>query len=599
MNKFTITLIIIGLFTGFYIYTHHKKSTSTVLNVINATTFQIDLNSNGVFDDGETVCVPNIKTFSLDLFEQELSKAKGISFEDAIAMGYLTEEYSKNLLFLTPVKVKLQKHKTHDCQYGEIFIEDENYSDKLYNQGYALKNGRFNDEAYNKKLEQAKKLKLVILNLKSSKYHTLRCEYGLQSSDYVIIPKNQLFKGTKPCNFCSLKKKTKIIQTKSIDTLTEQDNIKLVLTDYVTNLKPNRNCEIEPCISLLKAINNAQVSIDMALYGWEDIPKLTEAIKNAQIRGVMVRVVYDETSSDENYYSETSKLIDLSDVATSDRNLFSNTTSNKLMHNKFIIFDNETVMTGSMNYSEKGLSAYNADAVVFINSKEIAELYTAEFEQMLSGKFHNEKSSTGLNNTFEINNTKIKVYFSPYDKIVQKIIPIIDSAQSYIYVPAFIITHEEFANALLRAKKRNLDVKIILDATSVSNKASKHKHLRNNGINLKTENYAGKLHSKSLIIDNKFIIVGSMNFSQNGENKNDENVLVIENTNLATAYRDYFRNLWNAIPDEWLNANPRAESEESIGSCTDGVDNDFDGLIDSDDDSCKSYSKQPLAELGT
>ena len=82
MNKFTITLIIIGLFTGFYIYTHHKKSTSTVLNVINATTFQIDLNSNGVFDDGETVCVPNIKTFSLDLFEQELSKAKGISFED-------------------------------------------------------------------------------------------------------------------------------------------------------------------------------------------------------------------------------------------------------------------------------------------------------------------------------------------------------------------------------------------------------------------------------------------------------------------------------------------------------------------------------------
>ena len=36
------------------------------------------------------------------------------------------------------------------------------------------------------------------------------------------------------------------------------------------------------------------------------------------------------------------------------------------------------------------------------------------------------------------------------------------------------------------------------------------------------------MHSKSMIIDDKFLIIGSMNFSYNGENKNDENTLVLQ-----------------------------------------------------------------------
>ena len=62
-----------------------------------------------------------------------------------------------------------------------------------------------------------------------------------------------------------------------------------------------------------------------------------------------------------------------------------------LMHNKFVVFDNKTVYTGSMNFSPTGTSAYDVNNVVIINSKNIAELYTKEFEQMLDGKFHTKK----------------------------------------------------------------------------------------------------------------------------------------------------------------------------------------------------------------
>ena len=164
-----------------------------------------------------------------------------------------------------------------------------------------------------------------------------------------------------------------------------------------------------------------------------------------------------------------------------------------------------------------------------------------------------------------------------------------NDAEKYVYVPAFLITHKDFADALIKAHKRGADVKIIIDANSTSTRNTKHQVLRQNGIRLKTENYAGKMHMKSIIIDDKYFIAGSMNFSNSGENKNDENMVIVENPALAKKFKEYFLYIWQKIPDIYLKQNARAESPESIGSCNDGVDNDFDGLIDSADPACKYY----------
>ena len=163
----------------------------------------------------------------------------------------------------------------------------------------------------------------------------------------------------------------------------------------------------------------------------------------------------------------------------------------------------------------------------------------------------------------------------------------IDRAQKYIYIPTFIITHDELANSLINAKNRGVDVKIIVDATNINSSRSKVKILRNADIPLKIENYAGKIHSKSIIIDNKYIIAGSMNFTNSGENKNDENSLIIEDYKLAKYYKGFFEYLWEKIPNKYLKQNPPAEGKLSIGSCTDGIDNDYDGKIDMNDENCK------------
>jgi len=140
---------------------------------------------------------------------------------------------------------------------------------------------------------------------------------------------------------------------------------------------------------------------------------------------------------------------------------------------------------------------------------------------------------------------------------------------------------------LIAAKKRGVDVRIIIDALNASVEHSKHKELRNGGILVKTENYAGKMHSKSMIIDDKYTVVGSMNFSYSGENKNDENLLVIQNPQMTKAYKEFFLYQWDRIDDKWLKLNARAEGKDSIGSCSDGLDNNYDGLTDMEDPACR------------
>jgi phosphatidylserine/phosphatidylglycerophosphate/cardiolipin synthase-like enzyme len=206
---------------------------------------------------------------------------------------------------------------------------------------------------------------------------------------------------------------------------------------------------------------------------------------------------------------------------------------------------------------------------------------------MLAGKFHNKKQKLNMNNKFDIQDCTLEIYFSPKDKQSNQIINYISHAEEYIYVPALLITHSKIVTELINAHRRGVDVKIILDANSTSTKHIKYNTLRNSGIPLKMENFAGKLHTKTMIIDDKYLITGSMNFSNSGENYNDENTIIITNDKFAKFYKNFFMYLWTVIPDKYLKYNPPAESKESLGSCFDGVDNNFNGKIDFQEPLCK------------
>ena len=571
INKIVSSLIILTLFGGFCIFELIQNSEKAVVKIISPTIVELK---------NETICIPDVETFTSNVFQnqKDLEKKYKINPQDALKLGYLTDNFAENFLLDKSVKIKYTGQETQDCKFADLYVNKQSYKEHLINSGFDLR-GEF---SYN--LKKAQKLNLVILNHKSNKYHKLDCKYGLVAHDAVLLPEKQLSKNAKPCKFCHVKqtnkhtKKLKQLEIPNYPQAISNGNIKMYLTDLTTKLKPDKKCSSVACKEILNQINSSKSSIDIALYGWDNIEEIQNAIINAKKRNVRLRVVYD--TSEKSYYPNIHTIVKLADVSSTD-------TPKILMHNKFMIFDNKTVATGSMNFSFTDFSGFNTNSLFIINSPEIASIYEEEFEQMLNGKFHQAKSKV-KHKTITIGKTNITPLFSPKDKIITThIIPLIEKSSKYIYIPAFVITHDEFAQSLLRAKNRGVDVKIIIDATNTHASRSKVKYLRNSGLPIKVENYAGKVHSKSIIIDDRYVVAGSMNFSNSGENKNDENVLIIEDSRLASYYKGFFNYLWTKIPDKYLKQGVRAEGKYSIGSCSDGIDNNFDGKVDKDDIGCR------------
>lgn len=529
---------------------HPKEKEYYVREVISPTEF--------ILDNGEIFKVKGLESFDpyFSSRNKELASKLNLSEEEAFVTGNLGKYWARNILEGRKINI-----------YGsEIIYHKFNYRSIFMNSPYCIKDGRFvNSKASEKVIKTVKRTNYRILNLETDKVYPI-------SPDF--IPENYIvIKGGYK------KKKKKHTEKKTEHTTTiELKDFKLLLTDFTQKLKPDRKCSSNICKEILSNINQAQSSIDIAIYGYSSVPAIEQAIKNAQQRGVKIRLVHDMDSKGNNIYENTLNLAKLIQNTQSDRN---SKEASFIMHNKFYIFDNKTVITGSANLSHTDMSGYNSNAVVVINSEEAANIYRREFEQMYEGRFHSVKTS--MNKTSNI-------YFSPQDKtITNGVLPLIKGAKNYIYIPAFIVIENRIIEELISAKKRGIDVRIIADALNASAGHSRVKDLRENGVPVKIENYAGKMHSKTMIIDDKYLLLGSMNFSYSGENRNDENFIILANPEAAKFYKSFFLYLWDKIPDKWLKYYPKAEGLDSVGSCSDGIDNDYDGLIDSADEGCATH----------
>jgi len=330
---------------------------------------------------------------------------------------------------------------------------------------------------------------------------------------------------------------------------------------------------------LVKIIENAKSEISFAIYGLRGQDEILQALIKAKNRGVKVRGVVDSDTHGENYYSDTHLLYKNFKIVSDEKSY--------IMHNKFFVIDSLIVWSGSSNISDTGTGGYNANNSVVISDANIAAIYLKEFSQMFyEKKFHNKKEPLTYEN-IQTQDSLVSIYFSPKSKTYENgIEKLIKNARRHIYIPVFYLTHKELSEQLIKAKNRGVEIKIILDATAARNKYSMHTYLRENGIDVKVENFGGKMHAKSVIVDDEFIVSGSMNLTKAGNDKNDENTIIIKNKKLAIEYKSYFLKLWESIPNKYLQKDPNPESLESGNSCKDGIDNDFDHRIDEKDSSC-------------
>lgn len=543
---------------------------STVFIIPHDKIFRVDdvISSNEFVLNNNTYKLKNIETFDTTFTSRnkELAKSLNITENEAFVLGNLAKYWTSNLM---------KGRKVYRVNNDDLIFLKYSYKHKFENSGFCIVNSKpYSNILFENKLNLVRKANFKILDLDTNILYSYKDPQIRELKNYIVLRYSQ----TKKLETIPAKNKTEKLKQ-----ILDKGDIKIFVSDSTTNILPSRHCSDSICKEILHNINNAQKTIDMAIYGYSRVPQIEQAIESAIKRGVKIRLIYDIDSNNKNIYPNMDILTKLIPSSVNDGN---SQDAKYIMHNKFYIFDNKTLITGSANLSNTDMSGFNSNSIVVINSENLAKIYKQEFDQMYNGNFHSEKISTP-NPEIIINENKIRPYFSPQDKaITNAVLPLIKNAKSYIYIPTFVLTEKRVTQELINAKNRGVDVKILIDALNASIKHSKHNELRLNGIPVKTENYAGKMHSKSMIIDDKYTIIGSMNFSYSGENRNDENLMVIENEQIATFYKNFFLYQWSKIDDKWLRHNIRAEGKDSIGSCTDGIDNNYDGLIDSEDLGC-------------
>ncbi len=199
-----------------------------------------------------------------------------------------------------------------------------------------------------------------------------------------------------------------------------------------------------------------------------------------------------------------------------------------LMHNKFCAIDSTYVWTGSWNPSQEMTIPNN---VVFIQSQTIAEAYQAEFDELFGGIFHSGDSVPGL---VKLNGKLVEVYFCPEDDCQSHVIDVLESAKSSIHFMTFSFTDDEIGDVLVE-KKNRIDVRGVFDPRK--DKYSEYERLND-------VSKIQKVHHKVFIIDGNTVVTGSYNPSRNANERNDENVIIIRDPQIAQQFEKEFQRLF-------------------------------------------------------
>ena len=124
---------------------------------------------------------------------------------------------------------------------------------------------------------------------------------------------------------------------------------------------PNGGCTS----AIVKEIDNATIEVPVQAYSFTSKP-IAQALVNAKKRAVSVEAILDKSQKSAKYTS-ANFLANMKIPTYID-------SRHAIAHNKIIIIDKETVITGSFNFSAAA-EEKNAENLIIIKSKELASVY--------------------------------------------------------------------------------------------------------------------------------------------------------------------------------------------------------------------------------
>jgi len=131
----------------------------------------------------------------------------------------------------------------------------------------------------------------------------------------------------------------------------------------------------------------------------------------------------------------------------------------------------------------------------------------------------------------------ISLYFTPDSGTDQIIMDLVSRAEKSVYIASYSFSWEKLADEL--NKKGHLDVKIIVDKQppAICKKAE-----------VKVDGKSSLFHPKLMIVDGRFILTGSGNFTESGFFLHHNNFLLLEDERIGRFLTEKFHSWWQDKP---------------------------------------------------
>ncbi|MFP4523682.1 MAG: phospholipase D-like domain-containing protein [Candidatus Woesearchaeota archaeon] len=212
--------------------------------------------------------------------------------------------------------------------------------------------------------------------------------------------------------------------------------------------------------------------------------------------------------------------------------------SKGLMHNKFCVINESIVLTGSWNPTYRGTNK-NDNYILVIGSKKISSWYVQLWKHLQNRAI---KSPAQLH--LKLSGIPVDLFACPQHNCEDEHITSIQKAKETIKILAFTFTSKPIAQALIAKEQEDVNVSVVFEKTRVTRYATDEVLAKQN-VSVKYDTNPYTMHEKLFIIDNITVFVGSYNPTKNANENNDENVLRIQNEQIAKKFINEFNNIAN------------------------------------------------------
>lgn len=304
-----------------------------------------------------------------------------------------------------------------------------------------------------------------------------------------------------------------------LQTQKEISNFSFDQIEYLTWLTLKKTPDLDFLDELTTKIDASQKRVYVEVYIFTE-KRLKKSLIDAKKRWVDVRVVLEKNIYLAwNLNKDTFKDLEKNGIEV----VYSNQENYSLNHSKLMIIDDLVVIsTGNFSYST---FKYNREFFLLLEKQKYLEVFLDIFQNDF---LWNKKNISNWN-----------LVLSPFSSRT-KLEYLLENAQSSIKMYVHNISDNSIINKIIDKNTSWVDVKILLpDLKKVSSNENEIEIFKNNKINYKLIDKP-EIHAKTILIDEKYLYIWSINFSQASMDKNREIWLLIKNEEIIKDFLAIF-----------------------------------------------------------